>query len=101
MMRYKRTLIYFFLLTTLVSFSSLLTFALDESPSVVSEPTSTNLESAAPQAKQAPKLVSPPKGRIVREKEAEGTQAPNRFGSDIIIKSKYEFNGQSLEVDTD
>ncbi|MFZ9595999.1 MAG: hypothetical protein ACO3A2_07975 [Bdellovibrionia bacterium] len=36
-----------------------------------------------------------------REKEAEGTHAPNRFDSDTFIKSRYEYNGQSLEVDTD
>ena len=42
-----------------------------------------------------------PKRRHVREKEAEGTQAPNRFDADINLKSKYEYNGKSLEVDTD
>ncbi len=53
---------------------------------------------AAPEKKTVPKK---PKGRIYREKEAEGTQAPNRFGSDVTVKSKYELNGQPLEVDTD
>jgi hypothetical protein len=48
-----------------------------------------------------PAQLVKPKGRIVREKEAEGTKAPNRFDTDIIIKSRYEYNGQSLEVDTD
>lgn len=41
------------------------------------------------------------KGRVRREKEAEGTQALNRFDADLILKSKYELNGQSLEVDPD
>jgi hypothetical protein len=41
------------------------------------------------------------KGRVPREKEAEGTQAPNRFNSDNSIKSKYELNGEVLEVDPD
>ena len=41
------------------------------------------------------------KKRKPREREAEGTQAPNRFDQDLIIKSRYELNGQSLEVDTD
>ncbi len=41
------------------------------------------------------------KGKIAREKDAEGTKAPNRFNAETIIKSKYELNGQSLEVDTD
>ena len=44
------------------------------------------------------------KGNILREKEAEGTQAPNRFEStDSIPKSVYrdEQTGQPYEVDTD
>lgn len=41
------------------------------------------------------------KSRKPKEREAEGTQAPNRFEQDLIIKSRYEHNGQSLEVDTD
>lgn len=48
-----------------------------------------------------PPVSKKAKGRVPREKEAEGTQAPNRFESDNIIKSKYELNGQALEVDTD
>ncbi len=51
--------------------------------------------------KPAPVVAKKSKGRILREKEAEGTQAPNRFSTDIIFKSKYEFDGKSLEVDTD
>ncbi len=39
--------------------------------------------------------------KFANDKEAEGTQAPNRFEQDLIIKSRYELNGQSLEVDTD
>lgn len=42
-----------------------------------------------------------PKGRFVREKEAEGTKAPDRFEADTVIKSKYQHNGQPLEVDPD
>jgi hypothetical protein len=41
------------------------------------------------------------KGKKPREKEAEGTQAPNRFEAETFIKSRYEYNGQSLEVDTE
>jgi hypothetical protein len=40
-------------------------------------------------------------GKKLREKEAEGTEALNRFESESFIKSRYEFNGQALEVDTD
>jgi hypothetical protein len=38
---------------------------------------------------------------VPRAKEAEGTEAPNRFDNDLSIKSEYQLNGQSLEVDTD
>jgi hypothetical protein len=41
------------------------------------------------------------KGKIRREKDAEGTKAPNRFDADINTKSKYHYGGQPLEVDTD
>lgn len=36
-----------------------------------------------------------------RAKEAEGTQATKHFRENIIIKSKYELNGEPLEVDTE
>ena len=42
-----------------------------------------------------------PKKKQTRVREAEGTRALNRFESEIIIKSRYELNGQPLEVDTD
>ena len=43
------------------------------------------------------------KGKRARgeAKEAEGTEAPNRFEGDPIIKSKYQLNGEPLEVDPD
>src|SRR5258708_7786784 len=42
------------------------------------------------------------KGKRVREKEAEGTQAPNRFEGDTVIKSQYKStDGQHYEVDPD
>ncbi|MBI3535023.1 MAG: hypothetical protein HY072_06010 [Deltaproteobacteria bacterium] len=41
------------------------------------------------------------KGKRIREKEAEGSQAPERFEADTTVKSKYHYNGQPLEVDTD
>ncbi len=41
------------------------------------------------------------KGRVSREKDTEGTQAPNHFDKDILFKSKYELDGKPLEVDTD
>jgi hypothetical protein len=51
------------------------------------------------QQAQRPKKKS--KGKDTREKEAEGTKAPNRFDTEVVIKSEYKLNGQSLEVDTD
>jgi hypothetical protein len=41
------------------------------------------------------------KGRVTREKEAEGTEAPNRFEADTVLKSQYRLDGQPLEVDPD
>jgi hypothetical protein len=41
------------------------------------------------------------RGKSTREKEAEGTKAPNRFESEVVIKSKYKHDGESLEVDPD
>lgn len=35
------------------------------------------------------------------EKEAEGTEAADRFEANTVIKSKYTLNGESLEVDPD
>ena len=50
---------------------------------------------------QVPRKSKKARGNIKREKEAEGTKAPNRFDSEAIIKSRYELNGKFLEVDTD
>jgi hypothetical protein len=36
-----------------------------------------------------------------REKETEGTEAYDRFKADTVLKSKYELDGKSLEVDPD
>jgi hypothetical protein len=40
-------------------------------------------------------------GKRTREKEAEGTEARDRFKADTVIKSKYKLDGQPLEVDPD
>ena len=53
-------------------------------------------EDAPPVVKQTRKVR-----RGGREKEAEGTQAPNRFQADTVIKSQYKLDGQLLEVDPD
>jgi hypothetical protein len=41
------------------------------------------------------------KGNRVREKETEGTEAPDRFEADTVIKSQYKLDGKPLEVDPD
>ncbi len=66
-----------------------------ESAEVVSEESESELEEK-PSPAHLKKGKRPP-----REREADGTQAPNRFEQDLIIKSRYELNGQALEVDTD
>jgi hypothetical protein len=41
------------------------------------------------------------KGSATREKETEGTEAPDRFEADTVIKSQYQLDGKQLEVDPD
>jgi hypothetical protein len=41
------------------------------------------------------------KGKGPREKEADGTEARNRFKADPVLKSRYQLNGEPLEVDPD
>jgi hypothetical protein len=73
----------------------------DAPPAPEAKPSPDPVSSPAPQALSSPLPAPPAKGRRIREKEAEGTQAPNRFEADTVIKSKYELNGQPLEVDPD
>jgi hypothetical protein len=96
-----------------VALTCSLAFALDEAPAPVQSPngadvaplSTTTVISDVPSsaASAAPAgTTKKTRGRSAGEKDAEGTEAPNRFNNtDIIIKSKYELNGQSLEVDTD
>jgi hypothetical protein len=55
-----------------------------------------DMPTAAPPPKKSVK-----RGKRAGEKETEGSQAPNRFEADPIIKSKYRLDGQPLEVDPD
>lgn len=41
------------------------------------------------------------KGKRREQKETEGTEAPERFEGDTILKSPYVIDGQPLEVDPD
>jgi hypothetical protein len=50
---------------------------------------------------QAPKKISKKRVKAPREKETEGTEAPDRFEADTVIKSQYQFDGKQLEVDPD
>ena len=57
---------------------------------------------AAAPAKKAVQLKKRgPKGKQVREKEIEGSEARNRFQADTVLKSQYQQHGESLEVDPD
>lgn len=41
------------------------------------------------------------RGKRASEKETDGSEAPNRFEADTVIKSKYTLHGEPLEVDPD
>jgi len=62
-------------------------------------------DAPAPQAPSARVIhssaVKSKGGNRAREKDADGTEAPNRFQADTVIKSQYKLNGQPLEVDPD
>jgi hypothetical protein len=72
----------------------------EASPMVEVSPSSSpqGIPQASPSAKPSQKSQ---KGKRIREKEAEGSEAADRFQADTVIKSRYELNGQSLEVDPD
>jgi hypothetical protein len=68
---------------------------------VAEESPLSEMPQVSPEKEKVRPVKKKSKGRMPREKEAEGTQAPNRFDPDTFIKSRYELNGQSLEVDTE
>lgn len=99
-MRCKK--VYFWVIFLLMTGIQILPFALAEDEPSPNEPLTDETPKA--EVSSSPKSDAHPrnqKARTQREREAEGTQAPNRFSTDIILKSKYELNGQSLEVDPD
>ena len=57
--------------------------------------------SPAPTSTTSPAPESSPGRRRLRDKEAEGSKAPNRFEADTVLKSQYTLDGQPLEVDPD
>lgn len=60
-------------------------------------PSATSQTRAAKKSKSAKKK----KGSNRGERETEGTEAPDRFEANTVIKSRYQLNGQPLEVDPD
>lgn len=62
-------------------------------------PAVTPTPTAPPQTPKKTEKKS--KGKRIREKETEGSEALDRFEADTVIKSKYNVNGESLEVDPD
>lgn len=100
-MEMKRALIYCLGLVA-VGTVFLVRMAEAETPAAAPAPESTAAPAPA-QEGDAParKTSSTEKGKRRSEKEAEGTQAPNRFEADPVIKSRYELDGQPLEVDPD
>ena len=57
--------------------------------------------SAAPKAHSRKAPAKPTRVKRHEQKDTDGTEAKGRFESDTILKSRYEQNGQGLEVDTD
>ncbi|MDR3606884.1 MAG: hypothetical protein P4M08_05820 [Oligoflexia bacterium] len=67
--------------------------ASQSAPQVATQPSET--------ASPTPNKKNKKSGKRTREKEAEGTEARDRFKADSVIKSKYKLDGQPLEVDPD
>lgn len=55
----------------------------------------------AKQTQLKPKTTKAKRRATTREKETEGTEAPDRFEADTVIKSQYQLDGKQLEVDPD
>src|SRR6185295_5184196 len=82
-----------------------------EEPPPAAEPAPAAESPAAPPAAEfsgeseedqpKPKAKKSSKGKRRSEKDAEGTQAPDRFEADTVPKSRYQLNGEHLEVDPD
>jgi hypothetical protein len=75
----------------------------DHPPALAGELEAPAATAALPTASpQAPARRKPSKkGPRLRERETEGTEAADRFEADTVIKSKYQLNGEQLEVDPD
>ena len=84
----------------MIRFSSLFLFSIfftsygypEEGPAF--ENSNTEAPKPAVKGKKKNKNVS-------SQKEAEGTEALDRFEAETVIKSRYHHNGEALEVDPD
>jgi hypothetical protein len=87
----------------ILSLLAVLTAAAGPVSARAEEPQAAPAAAAPPPAPAAvaPKKSRNPKGKHSRDTEAEGTEAQNRFQADTVIKSKYQLNGEQLEVDPD
>jgi hypothetical protein len=66
----------------------------DVTPAPVVPPSGSTVKSPLIQPKQK-------RGKRREQKETEGSEAPERFEADTILKSPYSLDGQPLEVDPD
>ncbi len=87
-----------------VGFALILNTGGDESapgPTVIN-PTAIKEQSPLIQlpSKRVP-VKSVKRGKRREQKETEGSEAPDRFEADTILKSQYHDRGQPLEVDPD
>ena len=85
------------LLIGLLSFG---VFSLALNVGIKSERAWAETEAVKPNSKKAV-AKGTRKAKRKSEKEAEGSEARNRFEADTVIKSKYQLNGDPLEVDPD
>lgn len=75
----------------------------EDAPAAPAAPAAEPSESAPAAATPVP--VEAPAPRKVRKapviKDADGSEAPNRFEAETVIKSRYMLEGRKLEVDPD
>lgn len=91
-----------FVRTLLAIVTILFLLAFEMRHSSIARAESTESEgSAEEQVETGNNQVKSKTKRVRGEKEAEGTQAADRFEANTVLKSKYRLNGEFLEVDPD
>jgi hypothetical protein len=73
----------------------------EESPAEVAAPSPVPVPSTIPEVMKRKSPLIQKRGKRREQKETEGSEAPNRFEADTILKSPYVDGGQPLEVDPD